>query len=119
MVKMNITYGNLEPCSETELSFHPEGTLVRRFSVAPELPGGKLGESIGVAVYFRPDTTRYFLLMEDGIAERMMCYSTHAVTLFVAFCNWLSQNKEKVYPTREDFLRSPGTFPNLTEKKDA
>lgn len=110
MTKVNITYGNLEPCSETELSFHPEGTLVRRFNVAPELPDGKRGESIGVAVYFRPDTSRYFLLLEDGIAERMMSYSAHAVTLFVAFCNWLSKNKAKVYPTKEDFLRKPETF---------
>ena len=109
MAKLNITYGNLEFCSETELSFHPEGTLVRRFNVAPEMSGGKPGEEIGVVVYFHPDTTRYFLLLEDGIADRMMSYSTHAVTLFVEFCKWLSQNKEKVYPTKEDFLRKPET----------
>ena len=119
MAKLDITYGDLELCAGSELSIHPEGTLVRRFNVARELPDGKPSEAIGVIVYFRPDTSRYFLLLEDGIAERMMCYSTHAVTLFVAFCNWLSQNKAKVYPTKEDFWRTPETFPNFTEKKDA
>jgi hypothetical protein len=115
MAKLNITYGDLELCAGLELSFHPEGTLVRRFNVALEMPDGKPSDAIGVIVYFHPDTTRNFLLLEDGIAERMMCYTTHAVTLFVAFCNWLSKNKEKVYPTKEDFLRRPETFPNYKE----
>ena len=105
-MNLEIKWGELELAGETELQGHPEGTLVRRFHVESHDPAS-------------PDGSRYFLVLEDGLADRILCYTQQAMSLLVGFMNWLSQNKAKVYPTREDFLRKPETFPNYTEKKDA
>lgn len=119
MVNLEIKYGALELAGDVELQGHPEGTLVRRFHIESEDPATASRHSIGVGAYFRPDGSRYFLVLEDGLADRMLCYSQQAMALLAGFLNWLSQNKAKVYPTKEDFLRKPETFPNYTEKKDA
>lgn len=120
MPNLEIRYGELELAGGVELQGHPEGTLVRRFHVESKDPANpEVSYAIGVGAYFRPDGRRYFLVLEDGLADRMMCYSQQAMTLLVGFMNWLSQNKEKVYPTKEDFLCRPETFPNFTGKKDA
>jgi hypothetical protein len=120
MINLEIKWGELELAGEVELQGHPEGTLVRRFHVESHDPASpEVGYAIGVGVYFRPDGSRYFLVLEDGLADRMLCYTQQAMSLLSGFLNWLSQNKAKVYPTREDFLRKPETFPNYTEKKDA
>lgn len=120
MCNLAITYGELELASGLELGGHPEGTLVRRFHVESQDPANpEVAYAIGVGIYFRPDGRRYFLILEDGFADRMMCYSQQAMTILAGFLNWLSKNKAKVYPTKEDFLRRPETFPNFTEKKDA
>lgn len=111
MSNLEIRYGNLELAGGVELQGHPEGTLVRRFHVEYTDPVKGSRYSIGVGAYFRPDGSRYFLVLEDGLADRMLCYSQQAMTLLASFLNWLSQNKEKVYPTAEDFLRKPETFP--------
>ena len=119
MLNLEIKYGELELAAGLELQGHPEGTLVRRFHVESHDPANpEVGYAIGVGVYFRPDGKRFFLVLEDGLADRMMCYTNQAMVLLTGFMNWLSQNKAKVYPTREDFLRRPETFPNYTEKKD-
>lgn len=119
MANLEIRYGELEPAGDVELQAHPEGTLVRRFHVEHADPVKATRYSIGVGAYFRPDGSRYFLVLEDGLADRMLCYSQQAMTLLAGFLNWLSQDKAKVYPTREDFLRKPETFLNFTENKDA
>ncbi len=120
MANLEIKYGELELAGGVELQGHPEGTLVRRFQVGPKDPADpEVRYAIGVGVYFRPDGSRYFLVLEDGLADRMLCYSRQAMTLLVGFMNWLSQNKAKVYPTKEDFLRRPETSPNFKEEKDA
>lgn len=119
-MNLEINWGELELAGEIELQGHPEGTLVRRFHVELHDPASPEDDyAIGVGAYFRPDGSRYFLVLEDGLADRMLCYTQQAMTLLAEFMNWLSQNKAKVYPTREDFLRKPETFPNFTEKKDA
>lgn len=133
-MNLEIKWGELELAGETELQGHPKGTLVRRFHVESHVPASpevdyatgvgvyfrpEVGYAIRVGVYFRPDGSRYFLVLEDGLADRMVCYTQQAMTLLSEFMNWLSQNKAKVYPTREDFLRKPETFPNFKEKKDA
>ena len=45
----------------------------------------------------------------------MLCFTQMALTLIAGFTKWLSDHKEKVYPTKEDFLRKPETFPNFLE----
>lgn len=119
MVNLEIKYGELELAGDVELQGHPEGTLVRRFHVESKDLDGSNRYTIGIGAYFRPDGSRYFLVLEDGLADRMLCYSQQAMTLLSGFLNWLSKNKAKVYPTKEDFWRRPETFPNFTEKKDA
>lgn len=119
-MNLEIKWGELELAGEIELQGHPKGTLVRRFHVELHDPASPEDDyAIGVGAYFRPDGSRYFLVLEDGLADRMLCYTQQAMTLLAEFMNWLSQNKAKVYPTREDFLRKPETSPNFTEKKDA
>lgn len=116
MINLEIKYGELELACGTELQGHPQGTLVRRFHVESRDPASpEVTYAIGVGAYFRPDGSRYFLVLEDGLADRMLCYTQQAMSLLVGFMNWLSQNKAKVYPTREDFLRKPETFPNFLE----
>ena len=106
MINLEIKYGELELAGEIELQGHPKGTLVRRFHVESHDPASpEVGHAIGVGAYFRPDGSRYFLVLEDGLADRMLCYTQQAMSLLVGFMNWLSQNKAKVYPTKEDFLR--------------
>lgn len=115
-MKLEIKYGELELACGMELQAHPKGTLVRRFHVESHDPASlEVGYSIGVGVYFHPDGKRFFLLLEDGLADRMLCFSSMALTLIAGFTKWLSDHKEKVYPTREDWLRKPETFPNFLE----
>lgn len=120
MINLEIKWGELELAGDVELQGHPKGTLVRRFHVESHDPASpEVGYAIGVGVYFRPDGSRYFLVLEDGLADRMLCYTQQAMSLLAGFLNWLLQNKAKVYPTKEDFLRRPETFPNFKETKDA
>lgn len=116
MINLEIKYGELELACGTELQAHPKGTLVRRFHVESHDPASpEVAYAIGIGAYFRPDGSRYFLVLEDGLADRMLCYTQQAMSLLVGFMNWLSQNKAKVYPTKEDFFRRPETFPNFLE----
>lgn len=96
MINLEIKYGPLERPEELERAGHPEGTLVRRFNVESRSPDGDC--SIGVGIYFHPDGRKYFLILEDGIADRMFAYTDRAMALFMGFMDWLSRNKEKVYP---------------------
>lgn len=115
-MNLEIKYGGLELACGMELQVHPKGTLVRRFHVEARDPASpEIGYSIGVGVYFHPDGKRFFLLLEDGLADRMLCFSSMALTLIAGFAKWLSDHKAKVYPTKEDFLRKPETFPNFLE----
>ena len=96
MINLEIKYGPLEQLGDLERTGHPEGTLVRRFNVESHSPDG--AGSIGVGIYFRPDGSKYFLILEDGIADRMFAYSDRAMALFAGFLDWLSKNKDKAYP---------------------
>lgn len=70
-MNLEIKWGELEPAGEIELQGHPKGTLVRRFHVELHDPASpEVGYAIGVGAYFRPDGSRYFLVLEDGLADR-------------------------------------------------
>lgn len=106
-MNLEIKYSGLEPVGDMAKAAHPEGTLVRRFDVSATFPGDAFPYSIGIGIYFHPDGRKYFMVLEDTLADMMFAYSDKAMNLLLGFMEWLSKNKDKAYPEKGN-LATPG-----------
>lgn len=100
-MNLEIKYSALEPVGDMAKAAHPEGTLVRRFDVSTTFPGDQSPYSIGIGIYFHPDGRKYFMVLEDTLADMMFAYSDKAMNLLLGFMEWLSKNKDKAYPGKD------------------
>lgn len=54
---------------------------------------------VKAVVYFTPDGQRRFLFYTDDLGASLLTYSAHETMLIGYFINWLSQNRDRIYPT--------------------
>lgn len=73
----------------------PEGTKIRTFFIRNE----EANTNVTVMVIFLPDGNRLFRYITDRLGERLMAYTTAEVCTIHAFNCWLSEHKDKIYPT--------------------
>lgn len=93
---IQITSNLVEDCP-TGFREIPDGTKRRIFKIRYE----KANVTIYATVFFLPDGQRSFRFINDQAAENQFAFSSAEVSVIHSFVEFLSANKDKLYPTAD------------------
>jgi hypothetical protein len=111
-MEINVNYSNLTE-DRGVFNEYPKGTNAVHFVVkCPDLSA-----ELKAVVYFTPDGQRRFLFYTDDLGASLLTFSAHETMLIGFFINWLSQNRDKIYPTGSQPTGLPSqTIPTTPNK---
>jgi hypothetical protein len=107
-MEINVNYSNLTE-DRGVFNEYPKGTNAVHFVVKCT----DLSAEVKAVVYFTPDGQRRFLFYTDNLGASLLTFSAHETMLIGFFINWLSQNRDKIYPTGSQHTGLPSQ--NITK----